>query len=102
MKLIRRNMQMIPMTNMLHIRFMPEGATGKQWANYPFIEEFICVPDVLHGTASLDTVVKSVSGTYEYRCFMMYHFATEEKPEFYLISKGKVVIAEESTAIVGG
>jgi hypothetical protein len=98
MKVVRHDMKVVPMTAMLEIRVMPEGSVGKQWASFQFIDHFICVPDVLNGTASLDTTVQAAPGTYDYRCFMMYYFATEEKPQFYLISKGKVIVADGSVS----
>jgi hypothetical protein len=94
MKLTRRDTSVLPTISTLYIRVLPEGSTGTRWARLPLVEHFVCVPDILNGTMTLDTVVSAPTGTYEYRCFMMYLYATEEKPEFYLVSKGKFLVAE--------
>jgi hypothetical protein len=92
--LVRKDQGTLPFSSMLFFRVLPDGAAGKEWASDALSDEFVVVPDLLTGKASVDTntKVRAAPGKYQYRCYIFYHFANGDQPRFDLISKGSFVV----------
>lgn len=89
-----RHDKSIPSMINIHVRLLPEGSPEERWVSFDFADEFNNTINILSGQSEFTSVVRAAPGRFDVRCYALYIVATEEKPAFYLIGKGKAEVTE--------
>ena len=93
-RIVRNDRTIIPSIATLLVRLLPEGTPEERWESFKVEDEYIGVIDVLSGQSTFEPVIRERPGRFDLRCYALYMVATEEKPAFYLIGKGKAEVTE--------
>ena len=102
-RIVRNDRTIIPSIATLLVRLLPEGTPEERWESFKVEDEYIGVIDVLSGQSTFEPVIRERPGRFDLRCYALYMVATEEKPAFYLIGKGKaeVTAGRKEPTVVG-
>lgn len=93
-RIVRNDKSIIPAIVNLHVRLLPEGSPEERWESFDFDDEFNGTIDILSGQSTFESVIRATPGRFDVRCYALYIVATEEKPAFYLLGKGKAEVTE--------